>query len=368
MTEMTIVLGILGIIVVSSLNSFDINIIIKNSIGILIICIMQLFSNLYYNTLKYLISIELLISLFFLYFDIEAIIAILPILLFALLSKYINIFYIVIANILLIFAIANNYMFIGLLHVVVVNLYLYEYKNLFESIEELKKINRLTREDNRELNKKLTNIDKYIEQNQLVISLKERNYISQKMHDSLGHRITSSLMQLEVTKEIMDSDIVASKKHLINAMNNLKEGMDEIRIFLKKIKPREKVVGIEDIKRDIFRFQANTGIKTVFKVTGNLDNLRNKHWTVIQANIKEALTNCGKYSMATKVDISIAGYSKIVRIEIRDNGIGCPKIHKSLGLLGMEERTNTINSKINFYNDKGFVINMIIMMEGNNEH
>lgn len=367
-TEMTIVLGLLGIILVSVLNSFDISIIIKNSIGILIICTIQLFRNLYYNSLKYLISIELLITLVLSYFNIEAIIAILPILLFDMLSKYINIFYIILANIVLIFIITNNNVIFFLFYVVVVNLYFYEYKNLFNNIEELKKSNRLIREDNRQLNKKLTNIDKYIEQNQLVVSLKERNYISQKMHDSLGHRITSSLMQLEVTKEIMNSDVDASKKHLINAMNNLKEGMDEIRSFLKNIKPREKVIGIEDIKKDVLKFQANTSIKTIFNVSGNLDKLRNKHWVVIQANIQEALTNCGKYSKATKVEISIVGYYKMVRVEIRDNGIGCPKIHKSLGLLGMEERINTINSKINFYNDKGFVINMIIIMEENNEH
>lgn len=48
------------------------------------------------------------------------------------------------------------------------------------------------------------------------------------------------------------------------------------------------------------------------------------------------------------------------RVEIRDNGRGVEKLSKGLGLRGIEERLEEINGRVEYYNDNGFVVNMII--------
>lgn len=193
----------------------------------------------------------------------------------------------------------------------------------------------------------------------MLTSLKERNFISQKLHDKLGHRITSSLMQLEVTKETLNSNKELSEKYLESAMKNLRDGMEEIRMFLRNIKPKDKLITIEDIKEIVYKFQYVSGIKTVLNISGSIEKVNYDLLYVIEDNIQEALTNAGKYSNATEIKININIYNKVLRVEVRDNGNGCKKVKYGLGLEGIEKRLKPYKGRIDYYNDNGFVLNMI---------
>ena len=203
-------------------------------------------------------------------------------------------------------------------------------------------------------------MEKYLDQNNIITVLKERNFIAQKLHDHLGHRITSSIMQLEVTKEMIGNNDEIAKKYLDTAMSNLREGMEEIRDFLRQVKPGQSVIGIETIKELVLKFQYATGIETVFLCDGDTSAIRLMELKIIEENIKEALTNAAKYSNATKITVSILVFNMFYRVEIRDNGNGAEKLSKGLGLRGIEERLEEINGRVEYYNDNGFVVNMVI--------
>lgn len=237
--------------------------------------------------------------------------------------------------------------------------YLFHVYILNDKIRKLKNSNRNVRDSEFTMKKKIIDLDRYLDQNQMLTSLKERNYISQKLHDKLGHRITSSLMQLEVTKETLNTDKDLSTKYLESAMSNLRDGMEEIRAFLRNIKPKDKLISIEDIKEIIYKFQYVSGIKTVLKITGSIEKVNYDLLYAIEDNIQEALTNAGKYSKATEIRININIYNKLLRVEVRDNGVGCKKVKYGLGLDGIEKRLKPYKGRIDYYNDNGFVLNMI---------
>ena len=143
-------------------------------------------------------------------------------------------------------------------------------------------------------------------------------------------------------------------------MSNLREGMEEIRDFLRQVKPGQAVIGIETIKELVLKFQYATGIETVFLCDGDTSAIKLMELRIIEDNIKEALTNAAKYSNATKITVSILVFNMFYRVEIRDNGRGVEKLSKGLGLRGIEERLEEINGRVEYYNDNGFVVNMII--------
>ena len=244
--------------------------------------------------------------------------------------------------------------------IIITNLYLYEIKNKLNEKEKYKKLNKSSNNSKIVMEKKIDELEKYLDQNNIITVLKERNFIAQKLHDHLGHRITSSVMQLEVTKEMIGSNDEIAKKYLDTAMNNLREGMEEIRDFLRQVKPGQAVIGIETIKELVLKFQYATGIETVFLCDGDTSAIRLIELRIIQDNIKEALTNAAKYSNATKITVSILVFNMFYRVEIRDNGSGAEKLSKGLGLRGIEERLEEINGRVEYYNDNGFVVNMII--------
>ena len=114
-------------------------------------------------------------------------------------------------------------------------------------------------------------------------------------------------MQLEVTKEMIGNNDEIAKKYLDTAMGNLREGMEEIRDFLRQVKPGQAVIGIETIKELVLKFQYATGIETVFLCDGDTSAIRLMELRIMEENIKEALTNAAKYSNATKITVSILG-------------------------------------------------------------
>ncbi|MBD7911563.1 MULTISPECIES: histidine kinase [Clostridium] len=356
-----LIVGIFAIILNVIKTNMDVSSIIN--IGIIIsICILQILNEIIKINKKLILgglTIVIIVSLFFKITGVELFI---PLVVFQLASPKFSL------PIVCLFDISVNSIFVKedffyyMFFIILINLYLFEIKNQSESELELKEFSRGQRYESHLMEQRLLNLERYIEQNNIVASLKERNYMAQKVHDHLGHRITSSLMQLEVTKETLGKDNELSRKYLISSMENLREGMDEIRKVLKNIKPKEKVMGIEDIKEKLLKFQYSTGIKTTLNITGDVERIRYNAWIIIEENIKEALTNTAKYSAASNVQVSILVFNKFARIEFKDDGKGCPSINKSLGIRGMEQRIQSIGGRIQFDNNNGFIINMIITL------
>ena len=193
--------------------------------------------------------------------------------------------------------------------------------------------------------------------------LEERNKIAQEIHDRLGHSISGSLMQLEVVKLIMGTDSIKSKDIIQNTINVLRDGMESIRSTLKNIKPEQEHLGINKIKLLINEFKRNGRINAALFYSDNLDRISFLEWKVISENIKEALTNIFKYSKAKNVKVDIKVLNKIIKIEIKDDGQGCNKIIKGLGLSGIEERTMNLNGKLIIDGSNGFSVIVLLPIE-----
>ena len=78
--------------------------------------------------------------------------------------------------------------------------------------------------------------------------------------------------------------------------------------------------------------------------------------------IQESITNSIKHGKATEINISITREKKGIRLILTDNGVGCNKIIKSNGLIGIENRVTSLNGSVKYFsNDNlGFGIDICI--------
>lgn len=338
-------------------------IILMNSIFIIALCIFQLLKNLFKVPFKIVTTIQIFILLISIKFLSKETFLLFPILFFELVKDKLSIEKeMIFLSVIMITFLRENIAYL-IIYTVILTLYLYEIKEREEESKNLKDIKKDNRKEKFIMEEKVSNFNKYLEQNKVVISLRERNIMAQKLHDHLGHRITSSIMQLEVTKETLGKNNEMSMKYLLSAMENLRVGMEEIRTVLRNVKPKDRTITIENIKKLLLEFQYNSGIKTHFHLEGEVEKLGVKRLIVIEENIKEALTNALKYSKASQIKVSILIYNKVARIEIKDNGQGCSNIKKGLGFIGMEERLEKINGKMKIDGSDGFTLNMILNLE-----
>lgn len=210
------------------------------------------------------------------------------------------------------------------------------------------------------LTKNINENTEYIRQSEYTFKLEERNRISQEIHDKIGHSMTGALFQMEAAKRLMETDQQKATELLQNAINISKEGIEKIRMTLKNMKPPTEQVGINRMKLLLDDFNVKQSIKTVLTYEGNLDHITPIQWKIIHENVTESLTNAMKYSGATLVSVDVKVLNKIIRVEVKDNGIGTEMIKKGLGIIGMEERTASVDGKIIVDSTHGFSVTTLL--------
>lgn len=216
------------------------------------------------------------------------------------------------------------------------------------------------RKDLQRLTKRLNENSEFIRQSEYTFRLEERNRISQEIHDKIGHSMTGALFQMEAAKRVMDKDKAMATELLQNAINISKDGIENIRLTLKNMKPPSEQVGLHRLKLMIDEYNAKHSMKSLLTHEGNLDFITPLHWKIIHENITEALTNAMKYSSATFISIDIKVLNKLIRVEVKDNGTGSMLVKKGLGILGMEERTASVNGKMIVDGTNGFSVTTLL--------
>lgn len=195
-------------------------------------------------------------------------------------------------------------------------------------------------------------IDK--EKNVHIAILTERNRIARELHDSIGHAISSSILQVEALKVISTEDPVI--KNLNTLQNTLKSGMDDIRKSIHNL--YNESLDLEEQIEKLCSEIPTVDVELVYKFDEEIDY--DFKFDILSV-VKEALTNCAKHSNATKIKISLLNQPKFYSILIEDNGSNFDEKSKGIGLLSMNEIAEKYNGYFNCRFDEGFKIHMTLM-------
>lgn len=199
-------------------------------------------------------------------------------------------------------------------------------------------------------------IDK--EKNIQIAILTERNRIARELHDSIGHAISSSILQVEALKIISNENAVISGLNTLQ--NTLSNGMEDIRKNIHNLysESLELKSQIEKLCREI----PNIDTEIIYNLEDDLDyNLKFD----ILSIVKEAITNCIKHSNATKLKITLLSQPKFYSIVIKDNGSifdeNVFKNSKGIGLMSMEDIVKKHNGFLNYKFENGFQLHLTLM-------
>ena len=189
--------------------------------------------------------------------------------------------------------------------------------------------------------------------------LEERAELSQTLHDKLGHNINGSVYQLEAVKVLLEKEPEVSKKMVQAVIDQLRSGMDEIRVILRKERPKKYKLAVLQLEKLCEECRAK-GVETELITEGELKDIPEKYLEVILDNAYEAVSNSMKYAKCSKIKISIHVLNKMIRCSISDNGNGCKEIIDGMGISGMRKRIREINGILDFETEVGFTINMLL--------
>lgn len=165
----------------------------------------------------------------------------------------------------------------------------------------------------------------------------ERTQIARDIHDSVGHKLTALLMQLEVTRlqaEGEDAEQLQDLKLLA------KESLEETRNAVKALK-RDETGGVTAIIGLIRKLEAESFLRIQFSIKhGALSApLGNDQMVIVYRGVQEALTNIMRHSQAREAEIvfEMPGGS-VFRFIVSNKTLETTAFHEGFGLASMRER------------------------------
>jgi signal transduction histidine kinase len=189
--------------------------------------------------------------------------------------------------------------------------------------------------------------------------LMERNRISRQLHDHLGHDLTGATLAIQAYQHMEDPKEAEKllrevKKRIERSTFNLRETVHNM--------SSTAIVGAESMNQIVNNFHQ---FDTRFQKFGDMNSVPAHIWTLLEACLKEALTNIARHSNATKADIDLQVTNNIVRLSIQDDGT--PQNIKSQaagsGLRSLQLRAKALEGSLSISNEDGFLVVCVIPLK-----
>ena len=192
---------------------------------------------------------------------------------------------------------------------------------------------------------------------------KQRRQIAADLHDGIGQSLAMFQIRFsEAAHTVQDKSL----QSLLNDLCTTLEGIiqDSRTLTFKISPPLLYEIGLEAALEWLAdEIQKEHKIEVFFKDDEKNKPLDEDKRTIIFRTVREVLFNSIKHARATRIDVSVKGTGKKLKIEIKDDGIGfdpaklkTQSVRKhSMGILSLKERLDHLDCTFHFYSkpDKG---------------
>lgn len=189
-----------------------------------------------------------------------------------------------------------------------------------------------------------------------LATLRERNRISGELHDSIGHVLTSSLLQTGALLAISRDE--SEKEGLSVLQKSLSAGMDEV---------RTAIHNMHDDSFDLYsEVRARIGdflfcpIKLRYQI--EIKPGKNIQYAFLSI-LKEGLANIARHSNATEAVVILKEHPAFYQLIIRDNGTGAKPASSpesetagGMGIPGIRKRVAALGGQVHISRRNGFEI------------
>ena len=214
---------------------------------------------------------------------------------------------------------------------------------------------RLAEEQLRLSQQKLRNLTAH----QLEVREEERARIAREIHDVLGQTLTALKLDVSSLREMVAHREAGADTRLQEIAGLLDTAIKDVRRLASELRPvvldqLGLPAAVEWLTQD---FQRRTGIEC--RVRSHLPEIAVPAdvSTGLFRILQEALTNVARHSAATRVDVTLEHASRILYLDVTDNGRGLSEAAQanqdSLGILGMRERALLLGGFIDLKGETG---------------
>lgn len=216
-----------------------------------------------------------------------------------------------------------------------------------------------------EVNKEL---EGYVDSIEEITLLKERNRISREIHDSVGHALSTAMIQLTAMEAIAEKENSTIKDSIKKLRNFINDSFQDVKRAVRELKPDqyENYKGILRLQDVCKNFQRMTGIEIKVIISKGQWNLSTKQVSHLYRITQEVLSNSLKHGKASTIKVIMNFTDSEFIISFSDDGIGTDKIVESgVGLKSIKERAEEIEATVDMRSarGKGFFVKIVVPKE-----
>jgi signal transduction histidine kinase len=196
----------------------------------------------------------------------------------------------------------------------------------------------------------------YAESAEALAVAEERNRLAREMHDTLGHRLTVSIVQLEAAGRLIERDSSRAAQMIGTVRGQLVGGLEELRHTLAAMRNPLAGSSLSDAMQKLVNdFQRATEMQIHLELPETLPVLSDAQRMAIYRMAQEALTNAQRHAQAQNIRLTICQNEDEIQFTVRDDGSGIDLDHASqgIGLRGMHERAGQLQGKFEIVSSPG---------------
>jgi signal transduction histidine kinase len=177
----------------------------------------------------------------------------------------------------------------------------------------------------------------------------ERNRLAREMHDSLGHRLTVAIVQMEGAQRLIPTDPERAGRMVSAMREQMKEALAELRRTVATLRtPLADDLPLDAaLQRLAHGFQESTGL-AVHLSLAPLPALTEAQRLALYRTAQEALTNAQRHAQARTVWLEMRVAGDTVHLTAADDGRGFPADLNGggFGLRGLQERATLLGGTV----------------------
>lgn len=217
---------------------------------------------------------------------------------------------------------------------------------------------------NIELRQYIENMRQAYEKNEDYLVLNERNKFAREIHDTVGHTLTTALVEMEASKVLMEKGEQEAEIKLDSALEQVRKGLKEVRTSVRAL-GEAKI----DYHNEVIELIKNSILHAEVAIRYNIDDFSNEDEITkrcIFRALQEGITNGIRHGAATAFLFKLKYDKNFLRFSLENNGKGMTQIQKGFGIKAMEERVREANGVLNIITDidEGFNIYINFKLRG----
>lgn len=171
-----------------------------------------------------------------------------------------------------------------------------------------------------------------------ITVLRERNRIAREIHDTVGHTLTTVLLELEAGERLIPVDPASAATKIKLAKRQIRKGLNDIRTSVETLNSGNEMLDFAStIKLLIHETMMHGDIHIRYQID-ELPLLTSQQEKALYRALQEGITNGIRHGKSTAFVFNLKRTENWMEFLLQDNGVGAEQLTPGFGLTTMEER------------------------------